>query len=202
MSERRTHLSFFNSPQFFFGLFGHSGLVIEHLDRTCHLYSFHPAPNDGEPVGPGSIAQIVNPADARDIEAFMRACMTDHAESRHRHRRGIQLANGTKVWYERIRRIIRMEVGVDQADAVEQFARSVAADPPRFNILTYSCEHFVDDALAAGGIELYGKKRSLAHTLIPNYVYHEATDRTVGITGFQKIDFTQRIAPAAQPSPA
>lgn len=198
MSSQRTHISFFNSPQFFFGLLGHSGLVIEHLDKTCHLYSFHPEPNNGEPFGPGSIAQIANPADGRDIDRFIRAAMTPHADDGREDSRGIRIENTVTGWYERIRRIIRMEVTVEQADAIEAYAQRTVADPPKFNIATDSCEHFVDRALAAGGVVLRSKFMRLNRALVPNHVYRAATARTEGVTDFRKIDFQQYLEKAPQ----
>ena len=191
LHSKDAYVDFFNSPQFFFGLFGHSGLIIEHADRTCHLYSFHPRPNNGEPFGHGSIAQIANEEDAIDLSRLIEACLTPHEDDGRKDNRGIKLSNGTITWYERIRRIARMRITSDQAEAIETFALAAAATPHRFNILTYSCEHFVDDALAAGGVVLYSDHESLRHSLVPNWVYKRVSDHTKGIRGFQKIDFEQ-----------
>lgn len=201
MSCTRVHVSFFNSPQFVFGLFGHSGIVVERQDRTCHLYSFHPVPNNGEPFGPGSIAQIANPDDGRDLDRFIRASMTHHPDDGREDDRGIQLFNGTKFWYERIRRIVRMEVTADQALAIESYAMAIAEDPPQFNVAVRNCEDFVDKALGAGGIELWGKRFSLRNNPVPNLVYELVTDNTTGITGFQKIDFKSYLVKSASFDP-
>ena len=76
-----SHVDVFNSPQYLFGLMGHSGILVEDADGRVHLYSYHPVDNLGEWFARGSIAQLADPDDGKDFETFRRACMTYHEDS-------------------------------------------------------------------------------------------------------------------------
>ena len=180
----------FNSPQFLDGELGHNGILFEDGDGPVRLYSFHPIYNRGEPFDKGSIAHIDNPSDATSFETFEKSCLTPHPDIDHRKdNRGILLYNGTVRWVERIRRVIRMGVYQAQFDAMEAFAGKFAEHPKHFNIVTYSCQHFVNEVLSNGGIILYGEKGPLLDDFVPNDVYEHVTDETIGILSFDKIDF-------------
>ncbi len=179
----------FSSPQFFNGLLGHSGLVFEAPSGMMNLYSFHPIKNQGEPFDEGSIAHIINREDAQNFEAFRTACLRESIGKQGQKVRGILLGNGYTEWYERIRRVLKMEVTLRQYTAMEEFAMSVSDNPPKFNVVSYSCQHFVNDTLKRGGIELRGTVFSHRHGIIPNYVYHNASGKSRGVISFEKIVF-------------
>ena len=174
------HVDVFNSPQYLFGLMGHSGILVEDADGRVHLYSYHPVDNLGEWFARGSIAQLADPDDGKDFETFRRACMTYHEDSFHEDKRSVRLFNGYKYWYEPIRRVLRMGVTAD---------KRWAKTPPYFNVLANNCEDFVDKALAAGGIVLKGKKHDLNSMPIPDVAFDHTTMRTSGISSLARIDF-------------
>ena len=184
------YIYMFNSPQFFMGIFGHSGIVFEDSSGEMSLYSLHPIKNEGEPFDVGTIAHIVRPEDAVSFQAFRIACMTQHEKTNGKSTRGILLSNGFIQWYERIRRVIRFQVSLEQWEAMRAYAQSIDRHTPRFNVISYSCQHFVNDVLHAGNVIIQGKHFSYRHGIVPNFVYHGATDRTLNVQGFQKIDFT------------
>ncbi len=184
-----SHVDVFNSPQYLFGLMGHSGILVEDADGRVHLYSYHPVDNLGEWFARGSIAQLADPDDGKDFETFRRACMTYHEDSFHEDKRSVRLFNGYKYWYEPIRRVLRMGVTADKAEAVRIFCERWAKTPPYFNVLANNCEDFVDKALAAGGIVLKGKKHDLNSMPIPDVAFDHTTMRTSGISSLARIDF-------------
>lgn len=188
-----TFVYMFNSPQFLFGLCGHSGVVFEDpATKHLRLFSFHPIKNEGEPFDKGSFSHIQNPADAADFESFRKACMTEHRQLKTGLPvRGIELSNGYKRWYERIRRVLKMEVSLASYQAMMAYCEKLAADPPRFNLFTYSCQHYVNDVLASGGIVLYGKHVNLRHGIVPNFIYLQATSKSQGILSLEKINFEE-----------
>ena len=180
----------FNSPQYFDGHIGHDGILFQTPDGRIHLYSFHPVLNRGEFFEKGSIAHIVNEDDAASFEAFEKACMTPRPKLDDREDdRGIVLNNGTVTWVERIRRVVRMGVTKERLDSMMSFAEKFARHPHRFNFITYSCQHFVNQTLSTGGITMYGKHLPLTLDLVPNSVFDRVTDRTTSILSFDKIDF-------------
>ncbi len=195
MSGTQRYVYMFNSPQFFYGLFGHCGVVIEQPNSSLRVYSFHPKPNQGEMFDEGSVAQLEDPSDGVDFETFAKACMCPHDDDGRKDNRGIRLTNGYTSWYERMRRFLRLAVNDDQAIAMESFAQHAASDPHRFNVISYSCQHFVNDVFAAGGVRLYGKRRPITIDPIPNSVYRCATAKTHGITSFAKIDLESEDFP-------
>ena len=179
----------FNSPQFFHGWFGHNGVVLENGLGVVHLFSFHPKLNQGESFSKGSVARIMNAADASSFNVFAKACLTVHPGLKTENEdRGILLNNGAVEWIEPIRRLIRMGITENQFKAMLDFAQDFALNPRRFNIITYSCEQFVDQVLDVGGIMLCDKRGNRIKSPIPNVVYDKASNRTKGILSFEKID--------------
>lgn len=185
----KAYVDVFNSPQYMFGFMGHSGIVVEDGDGQCHLYSYHPVDNLGEWFARGSIARLADPADGASFEVFKRACMTYHQDNPRRDKRAVRLFNGTKYWYEPIRRVLRMGVAPDKANAVQIFCERWMHTPPYFNVVTNNCEDFVDKALAAGGIVLKGKKSDLDRMPIPDVAFDRTTMRTTGIDSLARINF-------------
>ena len=182
----------FNSPQYFNGHIGHDGILLQVGDGQISIYSFHPYLNQGAYISKGSIAHFVHPEDASSFDMFVVSCLTPHPDIDHRSDdRGILLENGTVAWNERIRRVIRMGVNRTQLDSMRSFADSFAEHPHGFNFITYSCQHFVDDVLKAGGIEVRDRKFDLFMDLVPNSFFKRATDSTKGVLSFEKIDLEE-----------
>ena len=94
------------------------------------------------------MAQIVRPQDAASFDVFERACLETHPEPLDGNAVGTLLNNGYKSWYEDFRRAIRLTVTDAQASAMEVWGRAQVERPPRFDLVTFNCQHFVDDMLA------------------------------------------------------
>ena len=180
----------FNSPQYFSGHIGHCGILFEDGDGPVRLYSFHPILNQGEYFDKGSVAHIANPNDATSFEKFEQSCLIPHPDIDHRKdNRGIILNNGTVEWNERIRRVIRMGISQKQFEAMVEYADEFSKHPHSFNFITYSCQHFVNDVLKAGGVEPRDKRFPMPWDLIPNSVFDRTNQSTKGIISFEKIYF-------------
>lgn len=183
-----------NNPKFVDHLLGHNAVLVEHADKTVHLFSFHSKDNHS-PFIEGSVAQVVRPEDAVSFDAFERACLVTHPGPLDGNAVGTLLNNGYKSWYEDFRRAIRLTVKVAQADAMEAWGRRQVERPPRFDLVTFNCQHFVDDLLAQGGVVL-GERRndgtvhSFERGLVPNDVFDKADEGgTTGVSGFVKFAF-------------
>ena len=183
-----------NNPKFVNHLLGHNAVLIEQPGGTVRLFSFHSKDNHS-PFIEGSVAQIVRPQDAASFDVFERACLETHPEPLDGNAVGTLLNNGYKSWYEDFRRAIRLTVTDAQASAMEVWGRAQVERPPCFDLVTFNCQHFVDDMLAQGGVSLGerhddGRVHSFERGLVPNDVFDKANEGgTAGVSGFAKFAF-------------
>lgn len=180
-----------NSPQFFSGVLGHSGILIRSPLGSVKLYSFHPRDNaSGDKEG--SIARIVRSGDGASFQAFESACFTPAPNSP---APGILVDNGTMQWYEPFRRALELTVPYSRALSMESFALRSVSHPPRYNVVSYNCQSYVNSVLAAGNVVLgmslgSGNIFSYAGSLVPNEVFDGADlAGTSGVSGLQRIVF-------------
>lgn len=161
-----------NNPAFFFGMAGHSALLLEDSDGSVTLYSFHPISNSN-PDEEGSIAQIANPEDGRSFGAFKRACLEEMGTGDTEP--GILVDNGNHPWHEGFRRALILRVSSESAAYIRAYANREAQSPRRYNLALYNCQVFVNSALAAGGIVLgaytLGVFGPCPKPIVPNSVY-------------------------------
>lgn len=180
-----------NSPQFGYGVLGHSGILIRSPSGSVKLYSFHPRDN-ASPDKEGSIARIVRSGDGASFQAFESACLAPAPDSP---ASGILVDNGAMRWHEPFRRALELTVPYSKALSMESFALRSVSHPPRYNVVSYNCQSYVNSVLAAGGVVLgmslgSGNIFSYAGSLVPNEVFDGADAAgTSGVSGLRRIEF-------------
>lgn len=186
-----------NSPQFGYGVLGHSAILFESSSGLVNLYSFHPY-NNSSARATGSIARIVNDLHRESFSNFKSACFTPTTETDDNGETlppGIPVFNGYKTWNEPFRRAMKLKVPYRKYLNMLSYAGDKAVSPPEYIAAIYNCQSFVTEVLAAGGVVLghqLGSGNVFPYTseLVPNVVFDGTSlEGTTGVYSLEKITF-------------
>ncbi len=157
--------------------FGHSAILLERIDKSVELFSFHPHDNHTGTTTTGSVATIATENDAASFTAFRNVCRSNG---------GVVVDNAYMKWSEPFNRYIELSISPNSYAAIRGLGNKRKANPPDYNAVGYNCQNFVNQLLAAGNIILCSNRLSLYSEIIPNKVYQEADRTTINVAYFGK----------------
>ncbi len=158
-------------------ILGHSALLLERADKSVELFSFHPHDNQTGTPTTGSVATIANESEATSFATFRNVCRSNG---------GIVVDNAYTQWLERFNRYIELSISPSSYASIRGLANKRRANPPEYSAVSYNCQTFVNQLLAAGNVVLCSRGLSLYTEIVPNKVYQEADRTTTGVTYFGK----------------